>query len=327
MVTLKDIALAVGVSVSTVSYVLNGKGKTRPETAQLIRDTAQRLGYVPNASAVMLRTQKSKAIGVLLPQFTTFFFVNVINAIENVLYQNGYNMLLSTSHNNLNRELSGMQNLMSSHIAGLMVVATDRFYEPIPKNLNIPVLRMYESVNEDDVCISVSNSIGGRLAGEHLLNRNLFPVACIGRNPYSHTIVERVTAFRKVMAEGGHPVNKKLIISLDEQTFEGGYRGTLQLLEQGIPFRSIFACTDNIALGALRALNEKGYKVPQDIAIIGYDNTLVSEMTYPSLSTIDMRANDLGKQATRMMLNLIEEKPMVERRLLLVPQLVTREST
>lgn len=327
MTTLKDIATAVDVSVSTVSYVLSGKNKTSPQLAQRIREVAEELGYVPNHSAATLRTKKSKTIGVLIPQFTTLFFVDVVKAIENALNQRGYNMILSTSHSNFERELIGANNLIGNHIAGLMLTANDRFQEPIPKGIHVPVLRMHESIHEEDCCIWGSNLIGGKLVGEHLLNRNLAPAACIGHNPYSDTIRERVDSFCDAMKKGGHEVDPDCIIKLESQTFEGGYRGVLQLLQQGKPFRSIFACTDNIALGALRALTEKGYRVPQDIAIIGYDNTLVSEMTLPSLTTIDMRAKDLGKQGARMMMNLIENKPILERRLCLVPQLVTREST
>ena len=327
MTTLKDIAQKAGVSVSTVSYVLAGKSKTRPETAERIRAIAEEIGYVPNKSAASLRTKKSKTVGVLIPQFATLFFVDVVKAIEDMLYQSGYNMLLATSHNDFHRELMGVQNLLGNHIAGLMITVNDRFREPIPRGLDVPVLRMYESTHEEDCCISVSNHVGGKLAAEHICNRKLHPAACIGYNPYSDTVLERVRSFQNTLAEAGHPLDETLIVGLDDQTFEGGYRGALQLIQQGKPFRSIFACTDNIALGALRALTEHGYKVPKDVAIIGYDNTLVSEMILPSLTTVDMHARDLGKQGARMMINLIENKPILERRLCLIPHLVTREST
>lgn len=327
MVTLKDIALRAGVSISTVSHVLNNQGRASVETEEKIRALVKELHYVPNHNASSLRTKQSKTIGVLVPQFDTLFFVEVVKSIEDVLYSHGYNMLLSTSHEDLEREQKGVQSLLGQRVAGLMITSSARDQEFLPQNIDTPVVKMYESNDKKDHYIYVDNYISGYLLSKHILERHLYPVACVGYGTYPDTIRERFSSLISYMEESGHPILKEAIISNPIQSFESGYQSTIELIKKGVEFRSIFACTDVVALGVLRALSENGFSVPKDVAVIGYDNTPLAKMSLPALTTVDMQAKELGKQGAKLLIDMIEENNIEEQQIMLTPRIVVREST
>lgn len=208
-----------------------------------------------------------------------------------------------------------------------MITANDRCHDPISVKLDIPVLKMYESDLPEDHCIYVDNVVGGQLVGQHMIERQLYPAACIGYTTFPDTIMERVKSWQAYMAQQGHPVSEQLVLGLNDQTFEGGYSATKALLSRGIPFRSIFACTDMIALGVLKAFSEKGIRCPEDVAVISYDNTTFSQMSLPAMTTVDMQAKNLGKQGALMLLDMIDSKTLTKQKLMLYPKLVVRDST
>ena len=329
MSTLKDIAERAGVSISTVSYVLNGKKSVSGEVNRRILDAAEALRYVPNKSAVSLKTNISRTIGVLMPHFSSIFFVEMLQAIEDVAYEHGYSVIFSLSHEDNQREQRCLRNLLGEQIDGLLLVANDPANDPIPGPLSVPVVKLYRSMGERDCCCSSVSYDAGRMAGAYLAQKNSFPCAMIAYAPTLTTITDRVEGFFDACRERGLEVRKDLLLWRDGSSFQEGYLGALELLERranGERIRAVYACNDVMALGVIRALHERGVRIPQDIAVMGHDNIQLAGMGFPALTTVDIRGEESARIGARMLIDLMAGRSVNERQVILRPKLVIRES-
>ena len=325
MTTLKDVARYAQVSPSTVSYVFNGKKKVRPETAKRIADAIEALDYHPNYAARSLKTSRTHSVGIVIPDFSNIFYVDILSGIESRLIQDGYSSIVSNSRNSADVERDILRDLVHRSIDGVILLGTGTDTAPTIAELPVPVVSV-DRVSENSVnSVSVDNEMGGYVGARYLLDKGRKDITFIGFNDPTSSGLRRDGCLR-AYAEAGIDADAHFRYLETSISPEAGYDVTKEILA-GSDRRvdAIFAGTDYVAFGVLRALSDLELAVPQDVAVIGYDDLLLSDFTVPRLTTIKQPARRMGVDAAEMLLSLLADEPS-SAQVVLEPTLVERAS-
>ncbi|MDD5602732.1 MAG: LacI family DNA-binding transcriptional regulator [Eubacteriales bacterium] len=325
VVTLRDVAEMAQVSVSTVSYVLNGKKTVRPETLTKINAAIKELGYYPNQIAIGLKTKRTYTIGVILPDISNSFYADIIKGIEDTVHLSGYSVILCNTENDEAREMKYLNTLLGKDIDGLVFIGTGKTRDISGKFGSKPVVLVDRKFGNEFSSVSVNNILGGYLATKLLLKDSRDIIFLSG--PVSvNTISERKIGYRNALAEACVAFNENNVIECDF-TYDGGYNAITGILKEGRKIQAVFASNDEIALGAMRAMIENGIKIPDDVKIAGYDDIRLAAMYNPALTTIRQPKYEMGKKAGELILDMIVNKDGETRQVVLEPVLVERETT
>jgi len=304
--TIRDIARAAGVSVSTASKGLNGKGRMRPETRQRIIDVARELDFRPNRNASSLTTGRTYTVGLLTRDGYGRFTPQVLGGVEDALSVDTASLLLCDVRRDVLRERHYLGALVERRVDGLIVTgrATDPV-PPLPRSLPFPVLYAYTtSQNSDDTSITVDDEHGGWLAARQLLRQGCRTIAHITGPASCLAVRERIAGARRALAEEGLELPDNLITH-GAFTEYSGYLTAERLLGSG-KVDGIFCGSDQIGRGVADLLGAGGVRVPDDIALVGFDNwTLLANATRPQLCSVDMNLYRLGRVAGESLLAAI----------------------
>jgi len=326
---MRDVAERAGVSVSTVSHVINGTRPVSDELRQRVLAAMDEMGYQPNRLARSLRRGETHTIGMVVPDSANPFFAEVARGIEDTSFEHGYSLILCNSDGDLEKELFYTNVLTEKQVDGILFVAAGVSTEHICalQERRIPVVvvdREIPDVSVDEVL--TDNARGGWLATRHLLELGHRRFGCITGPSNLTPSAERVTGYRQALEEGGVPVDEVLIVKGDFQ-YESGYRAARQLLAMDDPPTAIFACNDLMAVGAISAAVELGRKVPSDLSVVGFDDVPLASFTNPPLTTVVQLKYEMGVIATAMLLERMCDCDMPPCRRMLDTTLVIRQST
>lgn len=334
MATIYDVAREAGVSISSVSNALHGKNKVSEKTRIKIEQAIEKLGYSVDPAASSLKSNSTKVIGLIVPSIDSAFFPSVISGLQGVLEESGYIINFYSTNFSFDMEQKYVRTLLDYRVDGIIIdsVATNtRFLSSLAnlkcRSKRVPVIAIERDLTEIGITsVFADNKKGGRMAAEHLLSMNVKRAAHIYGKHSAPWSQDRLEGFREVYKEAGIEVPYWRIAD-GEFTIRGGKDAANKLLENG-KIDGIFASNDLSAVGAMQALKSKGYDIPSDIKIIGYDNTYVTSLTAPTLSTVEIPKTELGANAGKAVLCAIEahDKPEVEK-IELPPKLIPREST
>lgn len=331
--TIKDIAKQLGISPSTVSRALKDHPDISVKTKKAVADLAKELNYMPNAIALSLRNRKSKIIGLIIPEVAHYFFSTIISGIENVVHQQGYQIMICQSNEIYQREVEISNTLLSSRIDGLLVSITketsktDHFQEMI--NQGVPVVffdRMMHDIKTDKVI--VDDHDGAFKAVEHLINSGRKRIAHFA-GPQTRLIgMNRRNGYVHALEKYGIPVDKEFIFDCD--TYEQARDITPQLLNLKNPPDAIFAVNDLTAIGAINIIKQKGLKIPDDVAVAGFGDSLYARISDPALTTVTQPGFEMGTIAADLLfqrLNADEDKFNDPQLKVLKTKLIIRESS
>jgi LacI family transcriptional regulator len=312
-VTIKDIARELGISPSTVSRALKDHPDISVATKKAVNELADKLNYQPNIVALNLRQKKTNTIGVIIPEIVHFFFSTVISGIEDVAYTAGYNVILAQSNESYQREITDMKALFNSRVDGMLLSISrettnfDHIESIISKGVPIVFYdRMYNSPNSSKVI--VDDYAGAKEAVNHLIEQGCKKIAHINGSPNLIISIDRFRGYTEALQENKLAVDDDLIVNCQSGTFEEGKKAALKLLSQKNIPDAIFAGNDPMAMGAMMAIKEKGLKIPQDVAIVGFSNWFFGELMDPSLTTVDQPGFEMGQEAARLLIRQIEMK-------------------
>ncbi|NOX38268.1 MAG: LacI family transcriptional regulator [Calditrichaeota bacterium] len=331
-VTLKQIAQEVGVSVMTVSRALNNHSNVDERTRQRILETARRLGYTPNHIAKSLVLKKTFTIGVVVPEITHSFFPEVIRGIEEVAYDAGYQLILTHSAEDFERELKAIQTLEAKRVDGILIstAQTVADYEGYRRliDMNYPIVfydRCVEGIGAS--CVSINDEESAEAITQHLLAHGYKEIAHLCGPQKVSIGRSRLAGFRKALQRAQVPVREEWIV---ESGFheEGGYRAMKRLLEQsgnGYP-RAVVAVNDPAAFGAMQAIQEAGLRIPEDIAIVGFSDDIRAALMPAPLTTVRQPAYEVGRRAARKLIDIIEEKNTAVEEIVVQTEIVVRRS-
>lgn len=314
-ITIKDIAKALGLSTSTVSRALRDSYEISPETKKLVLEYAEKNNYHPNPIALSLKERRSRSIGVIVCEIANSFFSQVINGIESIAYNNGYNVIIAQSRESYDREMLNLQYLTSRSIDGLIIsISTETKDFSYFKELNqkgLPIVFFDRIVDEIETHkVIVDNYKGAYDATVHLINCGYRRIATVSNPELLSITKERLAGYRAALADNGIEVNEELI----KYCQHGGMivaeveEVVKELFKLKQKPDAIFASADKLTTGCLRILRTMGMKVPDDIGLIGFSNTDLTELLDPPLSIIKQPAFEMGEVAMNLLLQLIESK-------------------
>jgi DNA-binding LacI/PurR family transcriptional regulator len=335
-VTIKDIAKALGLSTSTVSRALRDSYEISQETKKLVLDYAAKINYHPNPIALSLKERRSRTIGIVVSEIANSFFSQVINGIESVAYNHGYNVIIAQSRESYNREMLNLQFLTSRSVDGLIIsVSTETrdfsfLNEFHQKGLPIVFFdRIVDQIKTHKVI--VDNYKGAYDATVHLLDSGYRKIVALANSDSLSITKERLAGFNAALSDKGIEPNENnirycqhggMILSEVEESLNS-------LLDSPERPDAILALSDKLTTGSLRLLKTRKLRVPEDIGLIGFSNTDLTELLEPPLSVIRQPAFEMGEISTNLLLQLIESKRPVtdfETRVLST-ELVIRHST
>lgn len=327
MVTIREVAEAAKVSISTVSHVINETRFVRPETRARVETAIKDLNYQHNRLASSLRNQKTQTIGVLLPNNANPFFAEILAGIETTFYNAGYNFIMGNANDDPNRELSYLRVLLSRQVDGVLLVSTGAYEAALDllAQKNVPVVMIDRTASADVDVIGTDNATGGQLATEYLIGLGHERIACITGPSFLTPSSERVVGYMRAMADSGLTVDENWIISGDFHE-QSGYDAMRELLTLDTGLTAVFACNDLMALGVLCALHEAGLRVPEDISVIGYDDIVMASYSVPRLTTIAQPSESLGQLAAKRLVERLQKPDTAARQDILPVHLVERHS-
>jgi LacI family transcriptional regulator len=331
MATMNDVARAAEVSIATVSHVINGTRFVSPERVERVHAAMRELDYTPDATARSLRVGRTQTIGVVIPDNTNPFFAELARWIEEAGFAAGYTTIMGNSCELPERELQYVTTLLSKRVDGLILApwgSPDRALQRVLRRAPIPIV----VIDRDDVPGSADVVLyddvgGGRQAAEHLLELGHREIATIAGPADPGHSPGRVQGFLGALEDAGIAPRADAIVASDYH-FAGGRRATAELVGRGVPFTALFAGNDLMAAGAIRELAARGLSVPGDVALIGFDDAPLAEMTSPALTTVRQPVQAMGDRAVELLLARVETPDGAEvGRHVLPTELVVREST
>lgn len=306
--TVRDVASKANVSVATISRIINNKGGYSKETEKKVLKVIEEMGYEINAVARGLATKNTNIIGVLIPDAATSVFGEVLNGVEDIARKNGYSVLMCNTGDNGERAFEYIKVLTSNQVAGLIYTSSplfDECYELINK-MNIPsILALTISYKYQVPYVKVDDRQASYAAMKYLIERGHTKIALISGNQDDIiAAIPRKEGYLQALSDYGLNINEKLIVYGDF-TYESGVNCMEKLLDSGEEFSAVFAQSDDMAVGALNVAHYRDIKVPDEISFIGYDNTKISTMSYPNLTTVAQPLFQLGQKATKNLLKVM----------------------
>jgi len=307
-VTIKDVARLAGVSPSTVSRVIADHPRISPNTKERVRLVMAELGYYPNAIARSLVNQTSSSIGVIRSRLTQGDFANpffpaVIQGISSVAHKYGLHLVLSTSSSFTQEDEECLNLLRQRRVDGVILLASHRQDKLIPRLIaeGFPFVLIGRHEGPEVInWVNNDNVADARAAVEYLLGRGHRRIACLDGDPRYVVSVDRRLGYEQALVAHSIDVDQALV-EHSEFSVEGGYQATLRLLQKEREFSAIFAVDDLIAIGAMRALQERGCKVGDDVAVVGFNNTILGAYVQPALTSVHVPIYELGQIAVQML--------------------------
>lgn len=322
-----DVARQAGVSMMTVSRVVNGKEGTSDATRQHVQEIIDQLGYRPSGIARSLATKSTGTIGLVVPDNANPFFSEVARGVEQVAYEEGYSVFLCNTDEDPQRERNILDSLEENRVDGIVLCSSRLDDEALAVALaRFPAVLVNRQVNTPDICtVLVDDVAGARLATRHLLDAGHRQIGMLAGPETSFSSHQRIHGFFSTLESAGLPADSSQIVHCPP-TVEGGLEIAVSLLSAQPDLNALFCYNDLVAVGALQACAQFGRRVPDDIVIVGYDDIPLAALVTPALTTCHIPRHQLGKEAMRLLLDHIQNHAEVCDRIVVQPTLVIRDS-
>jgi len=336
LVTLKQIAEELGISITTVSKALKEYPDVSKKTRKLVRETAAMLNYKPNSFAVNLRTKESKTIGLIIPEIVHHFFSSVIKGIISQAEKKGYLVITLQSNESYELEKQQIDLLISKRVDGILIslangTANFNHLSEIIEH-KIPLV-MFDKIAKVVKCskVIINDRKAAYKATQYLIDIGCKRIAHFRGPLLPQNSIDRFLGYKQALADNNLPYDASLVYTLNDMSFEEGKFYANQLLKDHKDVDGIFINTDLVAIGAIAEFNEQGIKVPDQINVIGFSNWFMASVISPSLTTINQPGFKMGKEAFKILYKEIKNKKKKKsvsyKELVLETDLVIREST
>jgi len=322
MSNIREIAKRAGIGIATVSRYLNDTGYVSDESREKIQKIIEELNYTPNALARAVFTKSSKIIGLMVPNISNPFFNQLASIIEEYAKNMGYTIFLCNTDDDREKEKNYLEVLQSHRVAG--IIASRSQCKEEYTNINIPVVAFENHILDSIITVSSDNYNGGRIACEHLYSKNCRRILQI-RGPKSFEATE-------LRFEGFMDAAKELGVKTSFIEFQSDFQ--VEMLEADInsmddisQYDGIFVFNDIAAATIMRSLKKRGVKIPQEVKIIGFDNSFIGELLYPSLTTINQPIEEIGRTIVELLIKQINLEKVTVKDYILQTKLIERETT
>lgn len=332
LISINDIARALGISPSTVSRALKDHPDLSTETKRIVKEYAEKVNYRPNALALSLKRQRSNTLGLVIPEITHHFFSSVISGIEELAYGKGYRLIICQSNEDYHREVINTQVLLDNRVDGILISISKtthdhgHFKDLIDTGIPLVFLDRVSEVIETDKVVTADFE-GALLATNHLLERGCRKILHLASPEHLHVGRQRCDGYKKALSNFGVQPDPSLILQCD--TRQEVYEMKDAILQLATRIDGIFAVNDFTAIAAMQILQKNGFRIPEDIAVAGFGNDPIASIACPTLTTIEQRGYEMGKQAVEILIRRIENpSTFMDFQTIIVPvSLEKREST
>ncbi|AMG56920.1 transcriptional regulator RbsR [Pantoea vagans] len=326
---MKDVARLAGVSTSTVSHVINKNRFVSEGVREKVEQAIRHLNYAPSALARSLKINQTHTIGMLLTTSSNPFYAEVVRGVEESCYQRGYSLILCNTAGDEERMNRSLETLMQKRVDGLLIMCTESHLPSVDilnRYPSIPAVMMDWAPFEGRGDIIQDNALlGGELATQHLIDSGYTRIACIA-GPQDKTPARmRLEGYRNAMTKSGLEILPGYIVNGDFE-FQGGYNGMVELLALERQPEAVFTSNDAMAVGVYHALYQAGMQVPQQMAVMGYDDIELARYLTPPLTTIHQPKDALGELAIDTLIHRLSDPDASQQTLVLTPELVVRGS-
>ncbi len=334
--TLKDIAIALNISVTTVSKALKNYPDVSVKTKERVKAYAEKVNFTPNSFAAYLRTHESKTVGIIIPRLNHFFFSSILRGIITEAEKHEYMTFILCSDESYELEKTQIQRLLNKNVDGIFLSIADKTHDLthiqniMDKDTNLVIFDKYSKLTP---CSSVviDDRKAAYTAVEHLIKKGKKRIAHFRGPLLPQNSIDRFLGYRQALEENGIEYDKDLVFICDEINDSEGYDHMQQILDQKMDVDAIFAVADLPAVGAIKCLIENKVQIPEEIAVMGFSNWLISSLITPSLSTIDQPGELMGRKAFQVFLDERDTKkrnePVVFQKYEIETTLIERKST
>ena len=331
-VTIYDVAKALNISPSTVSRGLKDHPHIKQETKKNIIAVAKEMGYQQNKFASNLRQKHTNTIGVVVPKLNSYFMATVIAGVEKITSQNGYGLIISQSQESWKKEISCISTLFNSRVDGLLVSLAfdtknlDHFN--ILLNKDIPVV-FFDRVADCNGCMSIviDNYKAGYEATSHLIEQGCNRIVHIGGNLMRNVYSDRFRGYKQALADNGIEFDQHLVI-ISDMNGQAGTDAAKKILKMVPRPDGIFTSNDSTAVSAIVELERAGVKIPDEIAVVGFNNEPISKVIKPNLTTIDYPAREIGEISATSLINKLKNSQSANfSTIILKHKLISRQSS
>jgi LacI family transcriptional regulator len=326
--TIREVAAAAGVSYQTVSRVINSKPDVAAETRRRVQQVIEELGYQPSAVARGLASRQTHTLGLITEDFSDYFFTQVIVGAEAEARRQGYYLILGSTARNPDDEPEYLRLLTEREVDGILFArpSTERDSHHLRTLIRqgVPlVMTTYIVPGEQPMVVDIDNVDGGLQATHCLIAAGHRHIGMITGPAGWKSVQGRATGYQHALESAGIACDPSCIAPGD-WSYESGYAAMQQLLAQCPQLTALFSQNDRMAIGAMRALREAGRRIPDDMAIVGYDDIPAASYCYPPLTTVRQPMQEVGRLATRLLVEMIQKPDVEKRETLLKPHLVRR---
>ncbi len=329
---IKDIAEDAGVSIATVSRVLNVSQPVSKELRERVMSSVERLGYRPNVLARGLRLKRTFVIGVIVPTISNAYFTDIARAVEDVALEAGYVVTVVSSDQDLVKERRNVDVLRNRLVDGALVAVADRYRSDLSPFMDnqVPVVLIDRRLEGCSACDSVTVDVrqGAYMAVEHMILRGYERIAMIGGPMSVSTAADKLDGYKQALADHGRPVDESLIY-VGDYTEESGSDLARQMLRAPNPPQAVLVSNNLMTLGLVRVIKEYGLRVPHDLAFVSFDDSTWASLVTPPVSLVDQPTYQLGKAATELLLGRLSGDADADgepRHIVLRPRLIVRGS-
>ncbi|ASF40184.1 catabolite control protein A [Halobacillus halophilus] len=328
-VTIYDVAREANVSMATVSRVVNGNPNVKPATRKKVHDAIERLGYRPNAVARGLASKKTTTVGVIIPDISSIFFAELARGIEDIATMYNYNIILSNSDQNKDKELHLINAMLGKQVDGLVFMGGKITEDHIQefKTSSVPIA-LAATVDEsgETPAVNIDYQQASYEATELLLSHGNKEVAFVSGPEDTIINVQKLEGYKNAMRANGYDSPEDYIVSGD-YSYDSGIEALEQLLEFDKKPTAVFVSSDEMALGVIHGAQDRGIRVPEDLEVFGFDNTRLATMVRPTLSTVVQPMYDIGAVAMRLLTKFMNKEEVEEQNVILPHRIIERNST
>ena len=328
-VTIYDVAREAGVSMATVSRVVNNNPNVKPQTRKKVFEAIERLGYRPNAVARGLASKKTTTVGVVIPDISNAIFAEVARGIEDIANMYHYNIILCNADKKKDKEIRVINTLLEKQVDGLLFMGGAVTEEHIIafKSSNVPIVLCATTDEQATIpSVDIDHEAAAFDAVTSLIAQGHKSIAMISgtlqdpANGYA-----RFQGYKRALEEAGHAYDESLV-RVGNYRYESGIEAMKYFLEMDKKPTAVFAATDEMAIGAIHSIQDYGLKVPEDISVISVDNSRMASMVRPQLTTVAQPMYDIGAVSMRLLTKLMKKEAVEDPRVILQHELINRQS-
>ncbi|MDW6002982.1 LacI family DNA-binding transcriptional regulator [Vibrio mangrovi] len=330
MATIADVCKEAGVSSATVSRVLNGTGQVSPKTRDRVFTAINKLGYTPNTLARALATNKTNTIGLIVPGYDGSYYGTMLNQAAEQCEQAGKQIFVTDGRYDSRREKEAILMLSGRRCDGIILYSrtiSEETMLELKRTIDVPLVTIGRNFSDERLpCVIFDQFNAGYTITKHLLSLGHRDIACITGTMNTLTAQERLAGYREALTEFGIPYRPELVES-GHYHFLGGYQACQTIMARNVKFTAIFSCSDEMAIGVEKALFESGLSIPEQISVVGIDNSGMSNYAHVPLTTIDIPIKEMMRKVVEITLDMIHSPDAIHGETRFVGELIERSSS